>query len=87
MIKTIPGNAKAIGYFMEGLNWKEVKGVISGNDQCFLLCRTEKEAEDMKRRCISIWNKAEKVAQKGKNNISGFSASISISRQGKRHSE
>lgn len=57
MIKTIPGNAKAIGYIMECLNWKEVKGVISGNDQCFLLCRTEKEAEDMKRKCLSIWNK------------------------------
>ncbi|MFU0790254.1 arginine repressor [Virgibacillus proomii] len=57
IIKTDPGNAGAIGYLMESLDWKSVVGVISGDDNCLLLCRTKLEAEEVKKKCMTIWNK------------------------------
>ncbi|NBJ71047.1 MULTISPECIES: arginine repressor [Clostridia] len=57
IIKTEPGNAKPIGYLMESLNWKSVVGVISGDDNCLLLCRTKSEADEVKKKCMTIWNK------------------------------
>ncbi|MEF2292891.1 arginine repressor [Virgibacillus dokdonensis] len=57
IIRTDPGNAKAIGYMMESLEWKQLAGVISGDDNCLLLCKTESEAEKVKKKCLEIWGK------------------------------
>lgn len=55
IIRTEPGNAKAIGYMMESLEWKQLAGVISGDDNCLLLCKSESEAKKVKKKCLEIW--------------------------------
>ncbi|SHH54353.1 MULTISPECIES: arginine repressor [Virgibacillus] len=57
IIRTDPGNAKAIGYMMDSLEWKQLAGVISGDDNCLLLCKTESEAEKVKKKCLEIWGR------------------------------
>ncbi|RFA32251.1 hypothetical protein CAI16_18535 [Virgibacillus dokdonensis] len=54
IVKSEPGNAKAIGYFIECLHWKEIAGIISGDDNCLLLCRTKMEANNIEYRFNSI---------------------------------
>lgn len=44
VLKTLPGNANAIGALIDELDWEEIMGTICGDDTCLILCRTEKKA-------------------------------------------
>lgn len=54
VLKTLPGNANAIGVLIDNLEWEEIMGTICGDDTCLLICREETHAIEMKNRLISM---------------------------------
>lgn len=50
VLKTLPGNANAIGALIDDLDWEEIMGTICGDDTCLILCRTAKKAENIQAR-------------------------------------
>lgn len=54
VLKTIPGNAHAIGALIDNLEWDEIMGTICGDDTCLLICRTDEDAVEIKERFISM---------------------------------
>lgn len=41
ILKTLPGNAQAIGSLLDHLTWDEILGTICGDDTCLIICRDE----------------------------------------------
>lgn len=54
VLKTLPGNANAIGALIDHLEWQEILGTICGDDTCLIICRTKKDAQQIKNRLISM---------------------------------
>lgn len=54
VLKTLPGNANAIGVLIDNLEWEEIMGTICGDDTCLLICREEAHAIEMKNRLIGM---------------------------------
>lgn len=54
VLKTLPGNAHALGVLIDNLEWDEIMGSICGDDTCLIICRTESEALDIKKRFIDM---------------------------------
>lgn len=54
VLKTIPGNAHAIGALIDNLDWSEIMGTICGDDTCLIICRTEEEAIAVKDRFLNM---------------------------------
>lgn len=54
VLKTLPGNANAIGVLIDNLEWEEIMGTICGDDTCLIICRTEKDAVEIKKKLISM---------------------------------
>lgn len=54
ILKTLPGNAHAIGVLIDNLDWDEIMGTICGDDTCLIICRTELDAETIKERFFSM---------------------------------
>ncbi len=50
VMKTLPGNAHAIGALIDILDWEEIIGTLCGDDTCLIICKnadqTEKIAQD-----------------------------------------
>lgn len=41
ILKTLPGNAQAVGSLVDQLGWQEMLGTICGDDTCLIICRDE----------------------------------------------
>ncbi|WP_152658055.1 transcriptional regulator AhrC/ArgR [Oceanobacillus sp. CFH 90083] len=54
ILKTLPGNAHAVGVLIDNLDWEEIMGTICGDDTCLIICRTPEHAEDIKNRLIGM---------------------------------
>lgn len=54
VMKTLPGNAHAIGSLIDYLDWDEILGTICGDDTCLILCRHEQDREDIKNRLLEM---------------------------------
>jgi len=54
VLKTLPGNAQAVGALIDNLNWEEIMGTICGDDTCLIICRTEADAQTIKDRFINM---------------------------------
>jgi transcriptional regulator of arginine metabolism len=54
VMKTLPGNANAIGSLLDHLDWTEVLGTICGDDTILIMCRTENDREDIKSRLLDM---------------------------------
>ena len=54
VMKTLPGNAHAIGSLIDYLDWSEILGTICGDDTCLILCRTEADSEEVKKRLLEM---------------------------------
>ena len=52
LIKTIPGNAFALGSLIEQMEFEEVFGVIAGDDTILIICRDEQKADQLQRQLI-----------------------------------
>lgn len=54
LIKTLPGNAYALGNLIDSANYEEVFGTITGDDTVLVICRDEKNADVFQRKIISF---------------------------------
>ncbi|WP_042223498.1 transcriptional regulator AhrC/ArgR [Oceanobacillus manasiensis] len=54
ILKTLPGNAQAVGALIDNLDWEEIMGTICGDDTCLIICRTEEKAALIKERFLTM---------------------------------
>jgi transcriptional regulator of arginine metabolism len=54
VLKTLPGNAHAVGVLIDNLDWEEIMGSICGDDTCLIICKTETDAQVIKDRFIDM---------------------------------
>ncbi|QTM99781.1 MULTISPECIES: transcriptional regulator AhrC/ArgR [Sediminibacillus] len=54
VLKTLPGNAQALGALIDNLDWTEIMGTICGDDTCLIICRTEKDTQKIKNRLLEM---------------------------------
>ncbi|GKV68124.1 arginine repressor [Sporosarcina sp. NCCP-2716] len=54
VLKTLPGNAHAVGSLIDHLEWSEMLGTICGDDTCMIICRTENGAESVRDRLLAM---------------------------------
>ncbi|GEK30989.1 MAG: transcriptional regulator ArgR [Kurthia sp.] len=54
VMKTLPGNAHAIGSLLDHLDWTEILGTICGDDTIMILCREESMREVIKNRLLEM---------------------------------
>ncbi|GLI83316.1 arginine repressor [Rossellomorea marisflavi] len=54
VMKTLPGNANAIGALIDNLDWEEILGTICGDDTCLIICRSEVETEVISKRFLDM---------------------------------
>ncbi|WP_062198491.1 transcriptional regulator AhrC/ArgR [Massilibacterium senegalense] len=54
VMKTLPGNANAIGALIDNLDWDEVLGTICGDDTILIICREEETTEAVCQRFLNM---------------------------------
>lgn len=54
VLKTLPGNAQAVGSLLDHLNWDEMLGTICGDDTCLIICRDESFTLEVKSKLLSM---------------------------------
>lgn len=54
VLKTLPGNAQAMGALIDNLSWPEIMGTICGDDTCLIICKTESDSLEIKERFINM---------------------------------
>lgn len=54
VMKTLPGNANAIGALIDHLDWDEILGTICGDDTCLIICRTTDDTEELSKRFLDM---------------------------------
>ena len=54
VMKTLPGNANAIGALIDNLDWDEVLGTICGDDTILIICRTPLDTENITQRFLDM---------------------------------
>jgi transcriptional regulator of arginine metabolism len=54
VMKTLPGNANAIGALIDHLDWEEILGTICGDDTCLIICRTPEDTKVISDRFIEM---------------------------------
>jgi len=54
VLKTLPGNANAVAALIDGLDWKEIMGTISGDDTILIICRSREFSQDVCQRFFDL---------------------------------
>lgn len=54
VMKTLPGNAQAVGALIDQLDWDEIMGSICGDDTCLIICRTAEDATSVNQKFIDM---------------------------------
>jgi transcriptional regulator of arginine metabolism len=54
VMKTLPGNAQAIGALIDNLDWEEIVGTICGDDTCLIICRQEGDTDIISQRFLDM---------------------------------
>lgn len=54
VMKTLPGNAHAIGALIDKLDWNEILGTICGDDTILIICRQPADAEVLTQRFLDM---------------------------------
>lgn len=54
VMKTLPGNAMAIGALIDHLDWAEILGTICGDDTCLIICRSPEETDIITNRFLEM---------------------------------
>ncbi|GIN55734.1 transcriptional regulator AhrC/ArgR [Lederbergia ruris] len=54
VMKTLPGNAQAVGALIDQLDWDEIMGSICGDDTCLIICRTSEDATSVNQKFIDM---------------------------------
>lgn len=54
ILKTLPGNAHAVGSLVDNLGWDEMLGTICGDDTCMIICRDETLTKNVQNRLLGM---------------------------------
>lgn len=54
VLKTLPGNANAIGALIDHLDWDEILGTICGDDTALIICRTPEDTTVIRERLLNM---------------------------------
>lgn len=54
VMKTLPGNANAIGALIDHLDWDEILGTICGDDTILIICKTHEDTEIITNRFLDM---------------------------------
>ncbi|MFT8320661.1 MAG: transcriptional regulator ArgR [Bacillus sp. (in: firmicutes)] len=54
VLKSLPGNAQAIGALIDNLDWEEILGTICGDDTCLIICRTKEDGKTITERFLEM---------------------------------
>ncbi|MDA3131145.1 transcriptional regulator AhrC/ArgR [Aliibacillus thermotolerans] len=54
VMKTLPGNANAVGALIDNLTWEEIIGTVCGDDTILIICRDDKTGEDIVQRFLDM---------------------------------
>jgi transcriptional regulator of arginine metabolism len=54
VLKTLPGNAHAVGALIDNLDWEEILGTICGDDTCLIICREPEHTSVLKKRFLEM---------------------------------
>jgi transcriptional regulator of arginine metabolism len=54
VLKTLPGNANAVAALIDGLDWREIMGTISGDDTILIICRSKDYSEEVSQRFLDM---------------------------------
>ncbi|MFV9510781.1 transcriptional regulator AhrC/ArgR [Tepidibacillus sp. LV47] len=54
VLKTLPGNANAVGILIDNLGWEQIMGTICGDDTCLIICRTKEGAEEVAKKFLAM---------------------------------
>lgn len=54
VMKTLPGNANAIGALIDNLDWEEILGTICGDDTCLIICKTEQDTQKISQQFLDM---------------------------------
>jgi transcriptional regulator of arginine metabolism len=54
VMKTLPGNAQAVGALIDNLDWEEIMGTICGDDTCLLICRAPEQTDIVSTRFLEM---------------------------------
>ncbi len=54
VMKTLPGNANAIGALIDNLDWDEILGTICGDDTCLIICKSPEQTEMITKRFLDM---------------------------------
>lgn len=54
ILKTLPGNANAVGALVDNLEWDEIMGTICGDDTCLIICRSADHTETISEQLLNM---------------------------------
>ncbi|MDS9471112.1 transcriptional regulator AhrC/ArgR [Sporosarcina pasteurii] len=54
VLKTLPGNAQAIGSLLDHLKWDEMLGTICGDDTCLIICKDESYIDNVREKLLAM---------------------------------
>lgn len=54
VMKTLPGNANAIGALIDNLDWQEIMGTICGDDTILIICKETSETPVITNRFLEM---------------------------------
>lgn len=54
VLKSLPGNAQAIGALIDNLDWDEILGTICGDDTCLIICRSADDCKKISDRFLDM---------------------------------
>ncbi|WP_117169268.1 transcriptional regulator AhrC/ArgR [Paraliobacillus sediminis] len=54
VLKTLPGNANALGALIDNLDWSEILGTICGDDTILIICKTEEHTFEIQDRFLEM---------------------------------
>jgi len=54
VLKTLPGNANALGALIDHLQWDDILGTICGDDTILIICRNEDVTPDIEKKFLKM---------------------------------
>lgn len=54
VLKTLPGNAQAVGSLLDHLKWEQMLGTICGDDTCLIICKDRTYREEVREKLLAM---------------------------------
>jgi transcriptional regulator of arginine metabolism len=54
VMKTLPGNANAVGALIDNLDWENIMGTICGDDTILIICKQKEHSPEIVNRFLEM---------------------------------